>query len=284
MPKISVLMPLYNTNEDYLVDAIESVLNQTFHDFELILLNDGSDNSAAIESIIRSYNDQRIRYYANEINLGVARSRNRLIELAEGKYLAIMDHDDISLPQRLEHQVNFLDKHEEVGVLGSWHENIPAKNIIKVPAENDKIEDNMMFASSMLHTTVMLRKSSLLNNNIKYEEYFSPAEDYMIFVRLLGKTKFANLSEVLLKYREHENNTSKKRKKLIRARVVEASLVARETNSMIWDRVRLHTTSITRIRLFESLLFLTIKKNLNITKVYLFGFIPILSMKTKDNI
>ena len=115
--KVSVLIPVYN-GAPFLKEALDSILNQTFTDFELILLNDASpDNS---EEIIKQYNDDRIRYYRNKKNLGISASRNKLMDLAQGEYWVIMDNDDISLPFRLEEQVKFIDKHSDITMAGSW--------------------------------------------------------------------------------------------------------------------------------------------------------------------
>lgn len=99
---ISVLLPVYNTKEEYLRECIESILNQTFSNFELLILNDGSTNN--VEDVILSYKDSRIKYYKQE-NLGITSARNKLLTLAKGKYIAIADHDDISTPDRLEKRI-----------------------------------------------------------------------------------------------------------------------------------------------------------------------------------
>ena len=109
MPKVSVLTPLYNTNPSFLKEMIESILNQTFKDFEFLLLNDSPENKE-LKKIVESYNDRRIIYLENEKNLGISKSRNKLLELAKGEYIAIFDHDDISLPERLENRWIFLTK------------------------------------------------------------------------------------------------------------------------------------------------------------------------------
>ena len=104
MPKVSVLVPIYNTNETHLREMIESVLNQSFSDFEFLLLND-SPNNKKLKEIIESYHDNRIIYEENPQNMGISASRNRLLDLAKGEYLAIFDHDDVCLPDRFELQV-----------------------------------------------------------------------------------------------------------------------------------------------------------------------------------
>lgn len=105
MPEVSVLLPVYNTPEDFLRQAVESILNQTFQDFELLIVNDASTTD--VEKVIRSYSDSRIKYFKNKTNLGISGTRNILLDKAQGKYLAVMDHDDISLPERLAREVGF---------------------------------------------------------------------------------------------------------------------------------------------------------------------------------
>lgn len=115
-PAISVLMPVYNS-EKYLNEAIESILNQTFVDFEFIIINDASNDNS--ENIIESYQDSRIKYFKNEKNLGVAKTLNKGLKLAQGKYIARMDSDDISLPERLYKQFKFMEVYNDIDVCGS---------------------------------------------------------------------------------------------------------------------------------------------------------------------
>lgn len=187
--------------------AIESILAQTFQDFEFLILDDCP--SSPVENIVQTYSDKRIQYFKNEKNLGISPSRNKLIDLSKGKYLAIMDHDDVALPERFEKEVKFLDANPDVGVVGTWYKNFDKNKIKKKFATNEKIERHLMFYCAVLHTSAMVRKSVLLQNNIRYEAEFTPAEDYALFCRLIGKTKFANIAEVLQKYRLHKGNTSK---------------------------------------------------------------------------
>lgn len=205
MPKVSVLVPIYKTNPDYLKEAIQSILNQTFADFELLILDDCPEDTR--EEVVKSFQDKRIKYFKNEQNLGITPSRNKLIDLAQGEYLAIMDHDDVALPERFEEEVKVLDTHPEIGVVSSWVERFPnKKRIFKNPENNDEIEQYLMQWCVIAHTAAMIRKSIL--DNIKYEEEFSPCEDHALWGRLIGKTKFYNIQKVLMKYRWHESNTS----------------------------------------------------------------------------
>ena len=120
-----------------------------------------------------------------------------------------MDHDDIALPERFAKEVAFLDSHPDIGVVGTWYERFPNTKIKKRFIINSQIERDLMYNCSILHPSAMIRKAVLLKNNICYEAEFSPAEDYALWARLIGKTKFANIPEVLQKYRDYANNTSK---------------------------------------------------------------------------
>ena len=212
-PKISVLTPIYNTNPAFLKEMIESVLSQTFKNFEFIILNDSPENKE-IEDIVKSYNDDRIKYFKNEQNIGISQSRNKLLELSKGEYIAIFDHDDISLPQRLEKQSKYLDENPDIGVISSNYETIYSKKKTNFPLENLDIKKELVIMGlCVVHSGAMIRKSVLLQNNIKWEQEYSPCEDYMLFSRLINKTMFHNFGDVLLLYRDSKNNTSNKQEK-----------------------------------------------------------------------
>ena len=207
-PRVSVLTPVYNTNIEHLHQCIDSILNQTFTDFEFIILNDSPENTE-LESEILSYSDKRIKYYKNDKNIGISESRNRLLQLARGEYIAIFDHDDISIPDRLACQVEFLDTHPNIGVIGGWLQNFESNEGTFVTPENDKeIKIALTEDCFIAHTSSMIRKSVLTNNNIKYEPEYTPCEDYRLWARLMDITEFHNIQRVLVKYRWHENNTT----------------------------------------------------------------------------
>ena len=213
-PVISVLMPVYNT-ESFIAESIESILNQSFTDFELIICNDASTDSS--KEIIEQYKDPRVRYFENEKNLGIVATRNKLFSLARGEFLAIMDADDISLPKRLEKQLKFLQKNPEYGVCGTWAKKIDNQSktlgYIQMPVHNDDIKVNLLFQSSFVQSTVCLRKSAL--NDLQYDPNFIVAEDYDFWERLSHKTKMYNLPKYLALYRWHESNISKKKEESI---------------------------------------------------------------------
>lgn len=205
MPKVSVLMPVYNTEEEYLREAIDSILAQTFTDFEFLIINDGSQNNA--EDVILSYKDIRIKYLKNEHNLGIIKTLNKGLELAQGEYIARMDADDISLPERFEKQVSFLDKNPDIDILGAWFNCIPRNRVIETYINDKEIKECLLINSNNIgHPTVMFRNSTVKNIGIKYNENHPYVEDYALWLSLIDKVKFANIPEILLNYRIHSNS------------------------------------------------------------------------------
>ncbi len=209
MPKVSVLTPVYKTPEAYLRAAVESILAQSFTDFEFIVLDDCPEDTAA-EAVIRSYDDTRLRYCRNEKNLGIAGSRNKLIDMAGGEYLAIFDHDDVSVPERLEKEAAYLDTHQKCGCVSGWFELMCRHKgrVRKREADNKTITKRLRDKCVICHSACMLRRSVLDEYHIRYDPAYSPAEDYALFMKLRGKTAFHNLQEVMILYRNHEENTS----------------------------------------------------------------------------
>jgi len=207
-PKVTVLMPVYN-GEKYLREAIESILNQTFTDFEFLIVNDGSTDKS--EEIINSYKDSRIRLVNNEMNKGVVFSLNKGLDLAKGKYVVRMDNDDISLPKRLETQVEFMKKHPEIGVAGAWAKTIGNKNkkYIKTYFNIEKIKANLLFGTSVIHPSVIIDKERINKYNLRYSENCRYAEDYDLWSRSIKYFSITNINKVLLLYRDHDSNLSK---------------------------------------------------------------------------
>ena len=163
MPKVSALMPVYNSNLSYLKETIESVLNQTFKDFEFLILNDSPEN-VELENFILEYaqKDERIKYFKNPRNLGISGSRNKLIDLAQGEFLAVIDHDDISVKERFEKEVAFLNANEEVGVVGGALRQMSNGKIARATLGTSvAIKLNLMKGCSLYHPTTMIRKSIL---------------------------------------------------------------------------------------------------------------------------
>lgn len=279
MPKVSVLTPVYKTPEKYLREAIESILNQTFSDFEFIILDDCPDDTR--EDIVKSYDDSRIKYHKNAENLGISKSRNKLIDLAQGEYLAVFDHDDISLPTRLEKQVEYLDTHPSVGVVGTRAEIFPGKGkFLITPVDGRKIKLCLCNGFCILHPSSMIRKSVLLEHGIRYEEEFSPAEDYRLWTRIMLYADFHELPEILFRYRMHESNTTKvQHEKMVEADCAVRAHVRCENPALHEEFMEL-ADRITKVRLFgiPGLHFLTIVKHRSETSVFLFKKIKILSI------
>lgn len=215
MSKISVLMPAYNTPESFLREAIESILEQTYTDFEFLILDDGSFKNN-VSDVILSYDDKRIKYVLNEKNSGISLTRNRLLSLATGEFVALMDSDDIALPHRLETQIKYFEDHPEVGVLGSWFDFYPKSEVIKNPQESLTIKNKLMFECNVIgNSTTMFRRSLLDDFGVQYPVGIESAEDLHFLLALVDKTEFANVQEVLIKYRWHNSNISKKAGRLV---------------------------------------------------------------------
>ena len=279
MPKVSVLMPVYKTNEKYLREAIESILNQTYKDFEFLIVDDCPSDSR--ESVVKSYNDERIKYFKNEKNLGISGARNKLIDLSSGEYLAIFDHDDISLPTRFEKEVEYLDNNPDVGVVSCNFKTLIKQKESSLPNNDEDIKLGLMGGCVILHPASMIRKSILINNNIRYEEEFSPDEDYMMWCRLIKYTKFHNIKEVLFNYRDHDQNTSHKQNtKMIKVDILIKSIIKKEYPDLYNTFLSL-SRQIYYFKLFNLIPIITIEKLNRKISIYLFNKIPLLSIKTK---
>ena len=201
-PPVSVVMPVYNSAH-VVADAVESILHQTFGDFEFIIVDDGSTDST--EEILREYAalDGRIKLY-NQENCGLIASLNRYCRVANGKYIARMDADDISLPARLEKQFRYLEAHSEVGVLGTWIQDVDSNRtpIIEwpVPADPVVVRWFLFFGNCIAHPSVMMRRE-LLDRLGYYRPSAIHVEDYDLWIRAAEVTGLANLPEVLVQYR-----------------------------------------------------------------------------------
>ncbi|MDD3012238.1 MAG: glycosyltransferase family 2 protein [Candidatus Gastranaerophilales bacterium] len=207
-PEITVLMPVYNS-EKYLKESIESILNQTFKDFEFLILNDGSTDQSV--NIIESYSDSRIRLIHNEQNLGLISTLNRGIDLSQGKYIARMDSDDISFPERLEKQFKLMEEKKDIGICGTLFQVFGKHNYIPNHPENTElIKAYLIFGCYIGHPTIMIRKSILEQHDLKYDDNFKHAEDYELWTRVIKYSKFTNIQEILLHYRSHDSQICQK--------------------------------------------------------------------------
>lgn len=207
MVNITVLMPAFNASK-YIATAIQSILTQSFTDFELLIIDDGStDNSL---QVIQSFKDKRIRIIQNEKNLGLIKTLNKGIKSAKGKYIARMDADDISLPQRLEKQFNFLEQNPQFALVGTQatfiRQNQITNKVFEIPTNSEILPIYSLFYCPFVHPSVMIRTDIL--KNFYYSEDFTASEDYELWTRILRTYKGKNLAEALLQYRIHDNNSS----------------------------------------------------------------------------
>ncbi|MCX6055646.1 MAG: glycosyltransferase [Chloroflexi bacterium] len=208
-PKITVLMAVYN-GEKYLTLAIESILSQTYRDFEFLIIDDGSTDRSA--DIVRSFSDPRIKYFKNPKNIGLPKSLNTGIKLAKGELIARFDQDDISLPERFQKQVDYLHEHPEIGLLSCGFQRVDEKGnklgqAIVHPEESYLLKYWLLFECVLLQPGAMIQKKLLTEVGL-YDPQFVLAEDLNLWNRLAAKTTIANMQEVLVHYREHATNTS----------------------------------------------------------------------------
>src|SRR5690625_4780351 len=201
-------MTAYN-EEKFIDEAIESLLWQTLSDFELIIINDGSNDNT--KAIIESYNDKRVRLINNEKNIGAALSSNKGLKLVRGKYIARADADDINHPLRLQKQVSFLEENTEYNICGT-DLNVVCENgqqdVWTYRFEDEFIKSYLIFNPHIAHPSTMLRSSLIKNFNIHYNPKYKRGIDYELYTRYENKLTFYNLNERLVTYRRHSNSLS----------------------------------------------------------------------------
>lgn len=206
-PRISVLMPVFN-GERYLREAVDSILSQTLADFEFIIINDGSTDRSA--EILSAYADPRLKIIHNHSNIGVSLSLNKGLDSALGEYVARMDSDDISLPERFARQVAFMDSHPEIAVCGTWVKVIDATGRIvrcRPTPTGEDLELNYWRHNPLIHPSVMIRVSQL--GELRYDGHILYAQDFDLWFRIKSKYNLRNIPEYLLLYRMHKENITK---------------------------------------------------------------------------
>lgn len=213
-PEVSVLMPAYN-REHYIEDSIQSILDQTYTNFELIILNDGSSDKTLEK--IASFKDSRIRLLQNDQNRGIAFSRNRLLQEAKGKFLALLDSDDISFPERLEVQLDFLKKNQDLLMVGTPCVAIDQQGakikstwafLQKRPTRPEEIKASLLFRNCFFQSSLMINVELL--NGRQYDLNYPPFEDYELWTRMAATSQLANLEKAQILYRFHPENVSHK--------------------------------------------------------------------------
>tara|TARA_B100000963_G_C22500078_1_gene613335 strand:- start:44 stop:1030 length:987 start_codon:yes stop_codon:yes gene_type:complete len=200
-------MSVYN-GEKFLSEAIESILQQTYSNFEFIIINDAStDNSL---NIIRSYDDSRIIIINNKKNIFLAASLNKGIKVSKGKYIVRMDADDISMPNRLSKQVQYMEKNPKIGISGTCSEIIGfGSGYGKYSQENNVIKYKFLYECHLLHPSIIMRIDLIKNNQLYYNESYRKNQDYELFFRALDITDFGNLPDYLIKYRQTKENVKR---------------------------------------------------------------------------
>ena len=208
--KVSVIMPIYNA-EKYVEKAIRSILNQTFQDFELILIDDCSTDTSV--QIIKAIQSNKISLLQTPQNSGASVSRNLGITAAKGEYIAFLDADDWAYPQRLQKQVDFLERNPQIGLVGTWTEiidenqNLIDEFLLEIP--QTQIAPRLLFHNCFATSSVILRKEFAL---YQFDTTYPPAEDYELWMRLSTQTQFGIIREKLVKYLSHSQGISKLKK------------------------------------------------------------------------
>lgn len=276
-PRISVIMPAYNS-EKYISEAIRSILEQTYTDFEFIILNDGSTDNTA--EIIKTFSDPRIKFINNQTNQGFIASLNQCIDEASGEFIAKMDSDDISLPTRLEKQISYLDAHPNVGMVGCAYQEFDQGNKIIVHPAKIGLLDMLRYCAT---TIFLVRKQILDTFGLRFRKEYPCAEDYDFYARFIRYADIHNLQEVLYLYRWHGENVSirKREIQIQTSQKVQQNLLNYLTpDSKTQQQIETLFSSKKKIYyLFNFIPLLKVKKSSKHTKYYLFCFLPILKEK-----
>lgn len=210
MPKVTVLMSVYNENNEFLKVSIESILDQTFSDFEFLIYDDctSKENKLILEEYAKR--DKRICLITNEINRGLTFNLASGVNQAKGEYIARMDSDDISKPERLSKQVDYMDKHADVALLSTKIEVIGKNKCArrKWNVSHDYLKAHLLFNNNLAHPAAMIRKSFLDKNELNYDVSIKKSQDYDLWVRIAQKGKISCLKEAYVLYRMHENQIS----------------------------------------------------------------------------
>lgn len=220
---VSCIMANYNTDIEILKQSIDSILSQTLHDFEFIVVDDCSTDSSF--EFLKSYTekDERIVLLRNQKNSGLAFSLNRAIQIAKGKYIARMDSDDISLPNRFERQVDYLDRHPEIDILGSFAELFGDTTGLSFNpfVSKEECKCQLLFVPCLIHPSVMIRTDFLNKYHLQYDEKYLCSQDFDMWTRCAEHGNITMIKEILLKYRIHGTQISSKKKELQRNYAIE---------------------------------------------------------------
>lgn len=225
MPKVTVLMPTYN-EEAYVREAVESILQQDYRDLELLVMDDGSSDHTV--EIVNSFQDSRIRVMVNDHNLGIAENLNRGLDNIHTEYVARMDGDDISLPQRLSVQIAYMEAHPEIDLCSCGMQLFGEHDAVWVrESDPEKVKVSALFFSPVLHASSLWRRDSFEKKGLRYRQEYVPAEDYDLWTRaLMAGLRLTNLPDVLYRYR---------------IRPAQATILRNEKETLVRNRYRRRT-------------------------------------------
>nr|WIF88097.1 glycosyltransferase [Acholeplasma laidlawii] len=225
---VSIIMPVYNVNLEYLKMSIDSILEQTYQNFEFIIIDDSSDSFCS--NYLTTLDDPRIKYHRNSVNLGVTKSLNIGIELSKGNYIIRMDADDYSFPNRLSSQIKYISKNTATAVCGSIVRDLESNKIIyKYITHNmDELKVLMLFGNyGVPHPTAIIDRKFIVDNQIKYDDRFTSSQDYKFWIDILLKDGAIILkNKAILKYRKHQNQitSSGKNSQILNKHVIMRSI------------------------------------------------------------
>lgn len=198
-------MSAYN-DQKYIKEAVDSILNQSFSDFEFIIIDDASSDDTLV--VIRNYNDKRIKIIENKENKGLTVNLNHALKVAEGEYIARMDGDDISYPERIKKQVEYLDRNRDVYLIGTSVQSFGETDLFSIlPDDSEELRIRMLLRPVFAHPSFMFRKE-LIEEGFFYDESFRTAQDYDYAARVSRVHKIGRVKDVLLKYRIHPKQVS----------------------------------------------------------------------------
>lgn len=260
-PLISVVMSNHNTPLNFLKKSINSILNQTYSNFEFIIVDDASTDDSV--EIIKSFNDPRIKLICNKQNLGLTRSLNKAFSICKGKYIARMDSDDVSFPKRFEKQLEFMENNKNTIVCGTWAEVIDeADNLRSWEFKHETIEDmdsyriRLLFSNNplLLHPSAFFNRNLLLKYNISYDEQYEYAQDYQMWVNCSTHANCNTIQEYLLQYRTHRLAASESKRDM--QDFYACQIIQKQLDSLhltLTDETRpIHFRMLTRLKPYDS--------------------------------
>lgn len=266
-PGVSVIMSVYKEPIDWIKQSVESILNQTYKNFEYIIICDNPDYKEAI-SLLKSYerNEPRIKIITNKENIGLTKSLNKGIRISNGKYIARLDADDVSLPMRLEKQYNYMQSNKDIIVLGTNVKCIGEKSLIhqgpSIFYEDEDLKAQLLLQNCFVHSSVFIRKEILEANGIIYDEDYRQTQDLRLWEILMQYGKFANLRDKLVLYRFSNQQITKSNG----TRQMDNSKKIRFRMQMAWLLKIGYDYSITDIENCSYYILMQLKKNKDVRK------------------